>query len=310
MPVDVAIVGAGPAGCAAAIQCRRLGLSVMVLDRSGEAGGLIKNAWSIENEPATGGVVSGPDYVLRLVATMDRFGIAVTQGSVESVHSRFKLEGDFGTLAARAVILATGTAPRMAGIDGEADLAGDALFYEVAPALARNPSSALVVGGGEAAFDYALSLADSGAEVTVAVRNQHHKANELLAKAVALAPLITVLLGTSVGRLEAVESGYRATLESAAETKSARVDIVVVAVGRVPTLPTFNETTIRGKYGRALVGDDETALPVGSSPTDKLTIEPGLYIAGDVRLGSLGQSGIAVGDGLEAAQLAASFLAE
>jgi thioredoxin reductase len=309
MAVDVAVVGAGPAGCAAAIQCRRLGLSVALMDRCGVAGGLIKNAWSIENEPATGGAISGPEYVRRLESALDRFGVAVMRGSVQSIGANYKLEGDFEEVEAGAVILATGTVPLAAGIDGEPELAGEYLYYEVAPALAKNPSSALVVGGGEAAFDYALSLASGGATVAIAVRDRRHRANARLAEAVTAEPLITVHLATTVAGLKASAGGCRATLVSALVTNALRVNIVVVGIGRSPTLPDFDDATIRARAGRVGAKVDATSVDKRFSIFDKLTIAPGLYIAGDVRLGSLGQSGIAVGDGLEAAQLAASFLA-
>jgi thioredoxin reductase (NADPH) len=283
-------------------------LSVVLIDRCGVAGGLIRNAWSIENEPATGGAIDGPEYVRRMVGTLDRFGIAVRQGSVESIDANYKLAGDFEEVTAGAVILATGTVPLAAGIEGESELAGASLYYEVAPALAKNPASALVVGGGEAAFDYALSLAGAGAAVAVAVRDQRHQANARLAAAVAAEPSITVHLGTSVARLVVSAGGCGATLVSPRLTVTVKASVVVVGVGRVPTLPGIDETIIGAPAGRAVAKVEGTLAGQGISAADKLTIAPGLYIAGDVRLGSLGQSGIAVGDGLEAAQLAASFL--
>jgi len=291
MPVDVAIIGAGPAGCAAAVQCRRLGLSVALVDSSGMVGGLVRNAWRIENEPATGGPIVGTEYVSRLDATIKGFGIEVIKGKVTSVGGRFELSGEITPLSSSAVILATGTSPQAAGIEGEEELAGRLLHYEVASAVTRSPRSALVIGGGEAAFDNALSLAQCGAIVTVAMRDGNHRANRRLSEAVEAHASISVAGNTHVEKMLASEGRCRATCIAATKRYEMTVDVVVVAVGRVPALPTIS-----------------AALRDPAGGKEKLTIGPGLYIAGDVRLGSLGQSGIAVGDGLEAAQLAADYL--
>lgn len=312
MPVDVAIIGAGPAGSAAAVQCRRLGLSVTLIDSTGVAGGLIGNAWSIENEPATGGPIGGVEYVARMRRALALFDIGVVPGKVETIAPHFELHGKLPTVASRAVIVATGTRPQRAGIEGETTLAGGVLHYEVLPALVNKAESALVIGGGEAAFDYALSLAKAGATVVIAMRHTMHRANARLAAAVAACPHVSVLPDTVIEQLDALESGCQATGVAAGRRFESVVGKVVVAVGRVPVVPALDEALQTGLPGcsgpfasRGAAGQAEGALVA----TEKLTIAPGLYIAGDVRLGALGQSGIAVGDGLEAAQLAAAHIA-
>ncbi len=313
MPVDVAIIGAGPAGCAAAVQCRRLGLSVALIDRTGQAGGLVGNAWSIENEPSTGGAIDGPEYVVRMQRALSRLSIPVVSGTVESIASHYELRGQLPPLAVPAVIIATGTGPRPAGFAGEAALAGNVLHYEVAPVLAVGATSALVVGGGEAAFDYALSLARAGTEVTIAMRGTRHRANDRLAAAVAANPLITVAPETAIAEVVAVDGGGRASGHSAGSPFELVTRVIVVAVGRTPVLPKLDDAlvpTLR-RDGGAGASEGAPTSPQGLWATkEKLTIAPGLYIAGDVRLGALGQSGIAVGDGLEAAQLAAAYIAD
>lgn len=316
MPIDVAIVGAGPAGSAAAVQCRRLGLSVALMDGAGRAGGLIENAWSIENDPATGGPIGGPEYATRLRTALARFGVEVVPWEVKSVTGNFVLEGEMAPLAAKAVVLATGTRPLPAGIPGELEVAGNALYYEVAPALAVRPTSALVIGGGEAAFDYALSLAGGGAQVTIAIRASNHQANDRLAAAVEASPAITVTTQMLVQLLAPTRGGCSASGSGPQGSFELTVDVVVVAVGRRPRLPDLGELLERGPgprgapTGRRGIAAGRAAASGKTIAAQGLTILPGLYIAGDARLGSLGQSGIAVGDGLEAAQLAAAHVAE
>lgn len=286
MLLDVAIVGAGPAGCAAAIQCRRLGLDVALFDRTGGGGGLIANAWRIENEPATGGPIDGPEYVRRMRASLARFGLPVNRADVERVDPGRRLVGEGVDCAARAVILATGTAPKAAGLKGESDLAGQRLFYDLTGLRARSLERVVIVGGGEAAFDYALSLAAQGALVDIAVRSSRHRANARLAQAVAEHRRIRVQYERQFLQVQPLPGGCRLLPSDADGAGPLEADVVVVAVGRQPDLPR------------------------GLSPASaQLTIAHGLVIAGDARLGALGQAGIAVGDGLQAAQLAADYCA-
>jgi thioredoxin reductase (NADPH) len=303
MRCDVAIVGAGPAGCAAAVQCVRLGLSVVLVDRTGAAGGLVRNAWRIENEPGTGGPLSGPDYAARLQAHVAAYDLRVVAGTVSRVtddDGSFRLEGEGIAVDAGAVIVATGTQPVRAGIPGEADLAGRRLFYEVADALPLEPRSGLVIGGGEAAFDYALTLAGQGSDVTLLVRGESHRANARLAEAVAQEPAITVRYRTEGVLLLGSGAGMEAAVRGPGGLEKVAADVVLVAVGRLPVLPEV------AAQSTDPAGDD--AAFDGAEGASVLTSTPGLYIAGDARLGSLGQVGIAVGDGLECAHRAAEHL--
>ncbi|MCK4305944.1 MAG: FAD-dependent oxidoreductase, partial [Candidatus Eisenbacteria sp.] len=75
----IAIIGAGPAGCAAAVQCKRLGISPLLVDRTGNAGGSIANAHLIENYPGLD-PLPGPEFAQRLAAHLARHGIPILRG--------------------------------------------------------------------------------------------------------------------------------------------------------------------------------------------------------------------------------------
>jgi len=295
-PVDVAIVGAGPAGCAGAVQCTRLGLEVALLDRTGSPGGLLANAHRIENYPGLEEPISGPAFASRLKDWIASFGITVQSAEVGSLDRtdhgfHIGLCAPDSTLSTRSgeslhaltAVIATGTKPLTAGFEGESELAGSSLFYEVRPLVATPRLRVLIVGGGEAAFDYALSLAGKGSEVRIYVRSEFHRAGPRLAALVEQQPNIAVEYKRRIAGMRM--SGEEIMAEFTAG-RACSADAALVAVGRVPDNPWIEP----------------------SPSSSVLTTIPGLFIAGDVRLGSLGQAGIAVGDGLECAALAVAHV--
>ena len=289
--VDVAVVGAGPAGCAAAVQSRRLGLSVALLDRTGRAGGLAANAWRMENYPGLEGPVSGPEYVRRLELMLQRFDLCVRRREILSLRrtgNALDLEGSDGNSThAGAVVLATGTIPLRAGFRGE-DLTPP-VYVEVRQLDDVGPGRALVVGGGEAALDYSLSLADAGWRVAVLVRSNRPRAGGRLLETVRACEDVVLHCRTRVLGVEAEEGGASAILESAGGGRRMRTDAVLVAVGRRPAMPRL----------------PLDARIAGAGPLVGLR---GVFCAGDAAAGSLGQACTAAGQGVEAAGLALEYL--
>lgn len=285
----IVVIGAGPAGVAAAVQCARLDTVPLLLDRTGRPGGLVQNAHSIENFLGTA-PVSGSEFAVALADQLKRFGIPVRKGDVlriEPVNDGFLLSGGMGVIRARAVIVAPGSNPLSANIPGEADLAGVRLFYEVRNLLALRPRKAAVVGSGEGAFDYALSLAASGCKVDLLARGQRSKAGNRLTTLAAENSSIKIRYRTVISQVFRCDDGVGLGFEGRKESSTREYDGIVVAVGRQSAVPPL--------------------LPPGTDIFG-LTIMPGLYIAGDARLGSLGQVAIAAGDGLMCARMAVDFL--
>jgi len=290
----VIVVGAGPAGVAAAVQCLRLGIVPLIIDRTGAAGGLVENAFCVENYPGIEKPLRGPELAERLRAHLSRFGIAIDRAEVSAIVSEgddYIVDGDSGTMRARAVILASGTEPVRLGISNESDCEDRAVFYDVRSLLRRhpNPRRVVVVGGGEAACDYALSLSASGARVTMAVRSNRLKARGRLADAVRRCSAVRVSLETvceSVG-ISPTTVRLRGAAEDAEESE---MDALLVAVGRRST-------------AAALLGSMGAAPPAAEND-----LSSGLFVVGDARHGGLGQVGMAVGDGMRAAAEAVSFI--
>ena len=83
---QIVIVGAGPAGCAAAVQCARLGVKPLLLDQSGKAGGLVANAFLVENYPGLEKPLTGEVFAGRLAEHLARFDVTITAQTVSRVE--------------------------------------------------------------------------------------------------------------------------------------------------------------------------------------------------------------------------------
>jgi thioredoxin reductase (NADPH) len=326
MPEPVVIIGAGPAGCAAAVQCLRLGVRPRLLDRSGRAGGLVFEAQRVDNYPGLN-PLPGPVFAERLADHLARFGIEVERATVTSLASctgtsrarpaetaswspgadtaaeeagdatepargapAILVRGDFDEIEARGVILATGTVARPLDVPGAAALAGSRLFYSVRELLTALPSArrALIIGGGEAALDYALTLAEAGARVRVLVRGTAVRAIGRLADRVRENPAIEIVTEVTPLGLERDDAGVR------------------LAVGVASPVPGQHEIVEHGDAILVAIGRESTAQRllenVSASPIFGVrSALSGLFIIGDARSGGLGQIAMATGDGIAAA---------
>jgi thioredoxin reductase (NADPH) len=302
--VDLAIVGAGPAGLAAAIQARRSGVDLLLLD-DGSLGGQVAAAERIENYPGFPGGISGARLVDRFVAQAQGWSLQPLPWHVDSVEVckdgglTLRLRGREAPLAARAVVVATGSAPRGLMIAGAEALAAPP---PVVPTADRLPEvrgqRILVIGGGEAALDQALLARRRGAAtVTVVLRGSEPRAMDLLVQR-ALNAGVELRPQTTLTRLEPQDGGGQvAILHQPGGEPDARlpVDAIVVCIGKTTRLP---------RLPGAALGTDSAPLSdaLGRTPVK------GLYLAGDARRGPFRQVAIAVGDGVAAAMHAVHYL--
>jgi len=294
---EVVIIGAGPAGISAAVQCRRLGIVPILLDRTGEPGGLIKNAYLIENYPGLEKPISGPEYVELLKRYIRRFEIPVEKREVLLISREeniYNINCNDEIIKAEIVIAATGTEPRRLDIPFDERALEGFVFYEVRSLLngLRNPGNVLVIGSGEAACDYAMTLASAGVDVSIFVRGEILNIRGHLAAYIANTP--TIHVSYDVSCLEISALGENA-VKIIARTKEGEIlknnfDAVLVAVGRCSA-------------AQRLFTDFDP-ITNNSMTSNK----PGLFIAGDARFGALGQLGMAVGDGIRAAIAAVNYL--
>jgi thioredoxin reductase len=277
----VAIVGAGPCGVAAAIQLKRHGLESLLFERRA-VGGLLLNANRVENYPGIPPGISGPLLSRLLERHLEAAGVEPVFDEITGIEwreGRYQLRSRSGAShSVEAVLLATGTRPRKGMISG-----GGKMFYEVWDVLTEEPGKrAAIVGGGDAAYDYALNLASKSFEVTL-LRRGERRCLPLLAERVEEFSNITVMRKTMVESCLDKGDGLEITITREGAKSTILADFLLVACGR----------------------DAEDGL-LRSQPSD--APPDGLFTGGDVVRGDYRQAGIAVGDGLHAAMAIARYI--
>jgi thioredoxin reductase (NADPH) len=151
------------------------------------------------------------------------------------------------------------------------------------------PDRTVIVGGGEAALDYALNLSDSGSTVSVLVRSSRLRATGNLRMEIEKRSEVKILYNTVPLSASRSDGTIHLKAESSGRKMILKTDAVLAAVGREPRLPGMVNDFIHKR------GNVRTSIP-------------GLYIAGDASLGSLGQAAIASGQGIQAAICANELL--
>jgi thioredoxin reductase (NADPH) len=175
--LDVLVLGGGPAGLSAAGQLVRAGLRTMVFER-GRPGGLLWNAGWVENYPGFPGGISGPELASLFRDQALNRGVMIEARSIRrlrpSGNGYFMAEADRTSVRAEAAIVASGTRPIFARLPGCAAILGRRAFTEIAdfePDKIKG-RRALIIGGGDASFDYALHWLGKGGMAEILIRSK------------------------------------------------------------------------------------------------------------------------------------------
>ncbi len=293
---EVTIIGAGPAGIAAAIYLQRAELQPILLEKN-EPGGLLRHAYLVENYPGFPSGISGCTLAEQFVEQLHMVGGSIIKSGVKHAHNhgdKFYIETDQGCLVSSTIIISTGTTPQKLEIPGSASIEGTRLFYEPRSILLKEKEvkkRILVIGGGDIAFDYTLTLLNWGHEVTIISRSKP-TCLSLLQERVARNG---ATIHTMCVPVEIVEHSEDILLRFRQYDyiKELPFDFIIVACGRSPDT-SFLSPTLK-KCFDMISDSSKTSLP-------------GLYFAGDVMRGIHRQTGIAVGDGIHAAMMAEHYL--
>ena len=321
---DVAVIGGGPAGLAAAVYAASEGLSTALVETLA-LGGQIGTTSRIENYLGFPVGVRGQDFAELAFLQVIRFGASIvlpaTAVGLSDAGAAFMTQLDTGvTLPARSVIVAAGVSYRVLDADGLDRFGGMGVFYT--PLTARDElrpgAPVVIVGGGNSAGQAAISLADRGHHVTIVVRGRDLAASmsQYLTERIADLPNVDVRYGTVVRAVdgtdrlervlvEAVATGQRETLPAAA---------LFVLVGAVPHTDWLAGNVLLDDRGYIVTGSDlgpqaRTQPPwteLGRDPYLLETSVPGVFAAGDVRSGSVKRAAAAVGEG----SIAVRFVSE
>lgn len=324
--VDLAIVGAGPAGLAAAVSAASEGLSTVLLDREG-IGGQAGTSSLIRNYLGFPRGVGGAELAARAFEQAWLFG---TRPYLVRPAEGLRRESDGFTVAvsggpgvtARSVVIATGVSYRRLGIASLEALVGAGVYYgaAVSEAQALAGEHVCVVGGGNSAGQAAVHLAKYASQVTMLVRSASLAASmsSYLIGEIEADPRIDIRYeaeltgGRGEGQLEAVTVVDRAAgVEE--ELPVAALFVLIGAEPRTGWLPAEIERDDWGFVitGAGLVGAGRLppSWPLRRPPMPHETSVPGIFAVGDVRAGSVKRVASAVGEGSVAISFVHRFLA-
>jgi len=260
----VGIIGAGVGGIATAVQLARYGIESVIFERD-RIGGLIRNAYSVENTMFFPDGIKGERVVEILEEYVRKYGLKIVYEearAVKKVGRLFEVETTGGAYRFKYLVVATGTRPRRLPFDG--------IVYHVAEVPRRHYERVLIIGGGDVAFDYALSMSEVSDEVIILARSEP-KALPYLRRLVRELPNVRVLRGR-LWSLRRTHGGQRFLAETSAGDFEA--DLVLGAIGRVP-----NIELVEG------IEDDN------------------LFLVGDVKNGIYRQTALAIADGIKTAMV-------
>jgi len=323
---DVAIIGAGPAGLAAAVYGASEGLATVVIDELA-VGGQIGTTSKIENYLGFPVGISGTEFAHRAFLQVLRFGASIVlPASVTGLSrqgDRHIILLDTGDdITARSVIIATGASYRQIEADGIDRFTASDVFYTPAAVYdrVRPGQPAVIVGGGNSAGQAAVALADNGSPVTMVLRGADLASDmsQYLVDRVNGEPGISIRSHSEVRKLDGPGRLQQVTIEdlttSALDTMPATA--LFIMIGAKPRTHSFTAAVRLDTGGYIITGPDlgpgarheQPWTTLDRDPYMLETSTPGVFAAGDVRSGSIKRVASAVGEGSIAIQLVGQHL--
>ena len=298
---DVAIAGGGIGALTAAVHAARMGRSTLVL--GGRApGGLLLSIERIDGVPGFPEGVAGYELCPMLQEQAADDGAEVRMAELEGLEPAdqgWRLATSDGDVRAQAVIVATGARLRTLGVEGEERLRGRGVSHCAScDAPLMRDRTVGVVGGGDSALQEALTLAEAVGEVIVLHRGDALSAQAAYREPALAHPKIDVRYGTVVEEIlgEDAVSGVRIRAVDSGDVQELELGGVFVYVGLAP-----NSEYLRDRLDL----DEDGRIPTDAALQTQL---PGVFAAGIVRRGSLGQAAISAGEGAAAAKAAHRYL--
>jgi thioredoxin reductase (NADPH) len=323
---DLTIVGAGPAGLAAAVNAASEGLRTVGVEAVAP-GGQAGTTSMIENLLGFPEGISGSELATRATVQARRFGAELLPArplvdvSADGLGCVVELS-DGALVRGRAVLFASGVEWRRLDVPGVDDLLGAGVYYGAGPseALACTGSRVVVVGGGNSAGQAVVRFSRYAKQVTLLVRGRDLGASmsQYLIDHVTAIPSVEVRVRTQVVSLEA-DDRLRAVIvrsEDSPEPLRLPADALFICIGGAPrTDGAAGIGLVTNPAGYLVTGSDVAREP-GSDwplPREPLPLEtnrPGVFAAGDVRCGSVKRCAAAIGEGSMAVALVHRRLAE
>lgn len=311
---DLAIVGAGPAGLAAAVYAASEGLKTVVLE-SYAPGGQAGSSSLIENFFGFPTGISGGDLTNRAQLQAYRFGAkfstpaqALSLSFRDGEHpSELQIEGCPATLRAKCVLIATGAEYNRIEAEGREGFEGLGVYYAATAMESKlcRDATVIVAGGGNSAGQAAMFLSESAKKVLLVIRgdNLTKSMSSYLSRRVETKDNIEILRNTEIRKMTGGKFLEAVELENAqtGERRVVEARAVFSMIGAKPCtswLPPEIERDEKEfiKTGSTVV-DSPAWKKMNRLPTLLETSRPGVFAAGDVRSGSVKRCGAAVGEG-------------
>lgn len=303
---DVVIVGSGPAGYTAAIYAARAGLNPIVIAGSITAGGALMNTTEVENFPGFPEGIQGPDLMDNMRTQAEKFGAQLIWDDAIELNLAPKVKtvklAEEGTLQAKTVILATGSAYRKLGIENEDRLSGHGVSWcATCDGFFFSGQEIAVVGGGDSAVEEATFLTRFASKVTLIHRRDELRASKIMAERAANDPKIEFAWNSEVAAIHGDDKLSGLTLRNVIDGSERELPAtgLFIAIGHDP----------RTELLRDQVTLDENNYIVVEGRTSKTNL-PGVFACGDAVDHTYRQAITAAGSGCSAALDAQHYLAQ
>jgi len=324
---DLIVIGAGPAGLAAAVYGGSEGLKTVLIEREAP-GGQAGMSSRIENYLGFPAGLSGQDLARRALTQAQRFGVELLNPQEvvslrEAGPARIVTLADGSELSGKTVLITTGVSYRTLNVPGVTELTGAGIYYGagMTEALSSKGEDVYIIGGANSAGQAAVYFARYARRVTMLVRGDSLTATMSHYLIERLKQTPNILVETSV---EVAEACGTSRLESLvlqhAKTRDRRTvpaQSLFILIGASPHTDWLGESLLRDEYGFILSGPDllrdgclPPNWPLQRPPYLFETSVPGIFVAGDARHGSIKRVASGVGEGTIAEKMIERYLDE
>jgi thioredoxin reductase (NADPH) len=324
---DLAIIGGGPAGLAAAVYGASEGLRTVMIEREAP-GGQAGLSSRIENYLGFPAGLSGQDLARRAVVQATRFGVEILAPQeavglrVEGPYRIVEL-ADGSRISCHALLFAMGVQWRSLGVPGEDRIQGAGVYYGggLTEAISCRGETAYIVGGANSAGQAAIHFAKYAHKVVILVRRESLAStmSQYLIDQIEKTPNIEVWPGTEIAELhgdrQLEEISVQCSRTGTTDRYPARS--LFIFIGALPKTDWLGDFVLRDERGFILSGPDlikDGKRPAGwtidRDPNLLETSVPGIFVVGDVRHGSVKRVASGVGEGAVAVQLIHQYLAK
>ena len=318
---DLLVVGAGPAGLAAAVYAASEGLQTAVLDGTAP-GGQAGSSMRIENYLGFPTGITGTDLAGRAILQANKFGARL---SVPTAATRLEFQNGYAIvpvnggepIAAKCLLIATGAEYRRLDVKGCEQFEGRGVYYAATPAEAKlcQGGQVLVVGGGNSAGQAAVFLAEHVRQVLLLIRGDDLNKNmsSYLVRRIEQTGNIELLRNTTVRQMDG--DGHLSSVEivdsRTGQQRKVETPAVFSFIGASPRtdwLPGEIERDEKGFVRTGATAGQSSHWTAARTPFLLETSRPGVFAAGDVRAGSVKRVASAVGEGAMAVQFVHEYL--